>query len=71
MTEMAKIFTGESCMPNRRIPFRVKLLEPYKGHFGAILGSCIGHFYNIFASRCLIWLKFSPLSHACQIKYTP
>ena len=32
MPEMARIFTGETCMPNRRIPINVKVLRPYKGH---------------------------------------
>ena len=31
MPEMAQIFTGESCKPNRTMPFNVKLLGPYKG----------------------------------------
>ena len=64
---MAQIFTGESCMPNRRIPFSVKLLGPYKGHVWAISGPCLGHLYNIFASRCLKWLNFLLNSDACQM----
>ena len=68
MNEMAQIFTGELCMPNRRIPFSVKLLGLYRGHIWAILGPCFGHFYNIFASRVQKWLKFSLERHACQIE---
>ena len=68
MTEMAQIFTWESCKLNRRIPLNVKLLGPYKGHVWAILGPCFGYFYNIFASRCLKLLKFSLESQASQIE---
>ena len=50
MPEMDNIFTGESCKPNRRKPFNVGLLEPYKGHVWAILGPCFDYFYNILAS---------------------
>ena len=67
MPEMAQIFTGESHKPNRRIPLNVKLFGPYKGRVWAILGPCFGYFYNIFASRCLKWLKFSLDRHAFQI----
>merc|ERR1711954_586251 len=67
-TQMAQIFTGDSCMPVRRIAFSLKLWRPYKGHVWAILGPCFGYFYNIFASRCLKWLKFSLESQACQIE---
>ena len=67
MPEIAQIFTGESCKPNRRIPLNVKLLGPYKGHVWAILGPCFGYYCNIFASRCPKWLKFSLKSHAFQI----
>ena len=66
MTEMAQIFTGESCKPNRRIPINVKLLEPYKRHVWAILGPCFGYFYNIFAFRLLKWLEISLKRHACH-----
>ena len=31
MPEMAQIYTGASCKPNRTIPFNVKLLGLYKG----------------------------------------
>ena len=61
-------FSLESCKPNRRIPFNVKLLGPYKSHVWAILGPCFGHFYKIFSSRCQKWLKFSLETHACQIE---
>ena len=46
-------------MPNRRLLFNFQLLGQYWGHVWAILGSCFGYFYNIFASRCLKLLKFS------------
>ena len=68
MTEMAYLFTEEPCKPNRGIPINVKLLGQYKGLVLVILGPCFGYFYNIFASRCLIWLKFSLKSHASQIE---
>ena len=32
------------------------------------LGAMFCFFYNIFASRCLKWLKFSVKSHACQVE---
>ena len=38
------------------------------GHVWAILGPCFGYFYNIFASRCLKWLKLLLISHAPQIE---
>ena len=41
----------------------------FLGHVWAILGPCFGYFYYIFASKCLKWLKISPKSHACQIRY--
>ena len=66
MSEMAKIFTGESCKPNRRIPLNVQLLRPYKGHILAILGPYFVYFKNISASRLQIWLKFSLESHGSQ-----
>ena len=62
MPETTKIFTKESCMPNRIILFNVLWLGPYLGHVWAILGLCLGYFYNIFASRCLKWLKYPPKS---------
>ena len=62
MSEIAQIFTEESCTANREKLFSVELLEPYWGHVWAILGPCLGYFYNIFASRCLKWLKFSLVS---------
>ena len=68
MPKIAQILTKEPCIPNRRIPFNVKLLGPYESHVGAILGPCFDYIYNIFASRCLIWLKFSLESHASQIE---
>ena len=46
----------------------VASLGPYWGHVLAILGSCLGCFHNIFASRCLKLLKCSRKSHACQIE---
>ena len=57
MPNMAQIFIEESCMPSRRIPISI----------GTISEPCFGYFYNIFASRCLKWLKFSLESHASQI----
>ena len=38
MTEMAQIFTVESCNPNRRIPINVKLLRPYNSLVWAMFG---------------------------------
>ena len=32
------------------------------------LGPCFGYLYNIFASRCRKWLKFSLEVRACQIE---
>ena len=66
MPVMAQIFNGESCKPKREIPINVKFLGPYQGHVWAIFGSCFGYFYNIFAFKCLKWLKFSLESHASQ-----
>ena len=66
MPEMAQIFTGELCMPKRRMPFKINFLEPYKDHVWAILGPCFGYFYNIFASGSLKWFKFSVEDHACK-----
>merc|ERR1712081_21493 len=43
-------------------------LGPHLGHVWAILGPCFGYFYNIFASRCLKWLKLLLISHAPQIE---
>ena len=51
MPKMVKIFTGESCKPNRRIPLSVKLLGSYEGHVWAISGPCFGYFYNILAKE--------------------
>ena len=34
MPETAQIFTGQSCMPNRRIPFSVEFLGPEKNFPG-------------------------------------
>ena len=68
---MAQICTEESSKANRRIPLNVRLFGSYKGHVWAILGPCFGFFYNIFASRCPKWLKFSLESHACQIERRP
>ena len=70
MPEIVQMFTEESCIPNRRIPFNVQLLGPYFGHVWAILGPCFGYFYIIFASICLKWLNFSPKSHTCQLETT-
>ena len=70
MHEMAQIFTGESCKPNRRIPFSVKLFGPYKGHVWPILGPCFVYFYNMLASRCRKRLKFSPKFHTCHKENT-
>ena len=64
MPEMAQIFTEESCMPSRRLLINFQLSRPYWVHVWAILGSCFGYFYNIFASRCLKWLQFSLESHS-------
>ena len=68
MPEMAQIFTQESCIPNRRKTFNVELSGPYFCHVWAILGPCLSYFYNIFACRCLKWLKFLLKCHACQIE---
>ena len=68
---MAQIFTGESCKPNREILINDKLFGPCKGHVWAIFGPCFGYFSNIFASRCLIWLKFSLERHTSQIEEYP
>ena len=65
---MAQIFTKETCLPNGIKICNVQLFGTYWDHVWAILGPCFGHFYTIFASRCLKWLKISPNSHACQIK---
>jgi len=56
-------------MPNGKILLNVQLLEPYWGNVLAIKGPCFGYFYNIFASRCLTWLKFSLKSQTCQNGY--
>ena len=64
---MTQMFNEESAMPNRIIPFSVKLLGPYKGQVWTILGPCFGYFYNIFASICLKLPKFSLRSHACKM----
>ena len=50
MPEIVQMFTKESCIPNRRIPFNVQLLGPYFGHVWATLGPCFGYFYIVFAS---------------------
>ena len=71
MPEMAKIFTIQSCMPNRRILFKVQLLGPYWGHIWAILGPCLGYLYKIFACGCLKLFKCSLKSHAYQIEEYP
>ena len=55
-------------MSKRRIHINVKLLGPYWCHVWAIVGPYFGYFYNIFASRYLKLLKFSPKSHACHIE---
>ena len=68
MPEMAQIFTEESCMPSRRLLINFQLSRPYWVHVWAILGSCFGYFYNIFASRCLKLFKFSLKNHACYIE---
>ena len=68
MPEMAKIFTEESCMPSRKLLINFQLSRPYWVHVWAILGSCFGYFYNIFASRCLKLFKFSQKNHACYIE---
>ena len=68
MPDMAQIFTEESWMSNRRILLNVQLLGPNWGNVLAIKGPCFGYFENIFASKCLIWLKFSLKSHASQIE---
>ena len=68
MPKNAHIFTEESCKPNRWIPLNVKLLGPYKSNVWAILGPCFDYFYNIFASRCLKWLKFLLKNYAYQIE---
>ena len=65
MHEMARIFTGESRVPIKKILFNGKLLGPYNGHVLAILGPYFGYFYNIYAS---ILLKFSLKSQAWQIE---
>ena len=36
--------------------------------FWAISGQNFGYFYNIFASRCLKWLKISLKRQACQVE---
>ena len=68
MPQMARIFTEESCMSNRRIPFNVQLLGPYLGHVWAILGPCFGYFYIIFASIWLKWLEFSQKKSCMPIR---
>ena len=68
MPEIAQIFTEESCMPSRRLLINFQLSRPYWVHVWAILGSCFGYFYNIFASRCLKLFKFSLKNHACYIE---
>ena len=64
MPEMAKIFTEESCISNRKYTLMLTNLD----HIWVIIGPCFGYFYNIFASRCIYWLKFSLESLACQIE---
>ena len=52
--QMAQIFTGESGKPNRRKPFNVGLLGPYKGHVCTISGPCLGHIRAMF----LLFLQY-------------
>ena len=66
--KIAQIFTEDSCLSCRRLSFNVKLLGLYKGHVWAILGPYLSYFYNIFACRCLKWLKFSLKCHLYQIE---
>ena len=47
-----------------KIFFDVYFFGPHFDHVLAILGPCFNYFYNIFASRCLKWLKFALMSHA-------
>ena len=68
MHEMDQIFSGKLCMLIWRILFNIRLWETYRGHVWSILGLCFGNLYNMFASTWLKWLKFSPKSHAYQIK---
>jgi len=48
-----QIFTEESCMPNKRILFKIELLKPYWGHVWATLELCFGYLYDIFTCRYL------------------
>ena len=66
MPEIAQIFSEESCMQSRSIPFSITLLRPNKRHVWTILGPFIGYCYKIFAFICLKWLKFSLKSHVIQ-----
>ena len=68
MREMAQIFSQELCRPNRRKLFNVQLFGPYWCHVWAILGPYLSYFINIFACRCLKWLKFSLKCHVYQIE---
>ena len=54
MLEMAQIFTGRTCMPNRRIQFDVKLLGPYNSHVGAMFGPYQGHVLTISTISLLL-----------------
>ena len=68
MHEMAQIFSQELCRPNRRKLFNVQLFRSYWCHVWAILGPYLSYFINIFACRCLKWLKFSLKCITCQIE---
>ena len=68
MTEMAQSFTKDTVMPSGRTLLNVDILGPYLGHVLAILVPCFDNFYNIVASRCWKWLKFSLEGHVSQIE---
>merc|ERR1711954_152872 len=68
MRETAQIFSQELCIPNKRILFNVQLFRPNWCHVWAILGPYLSYFFNIFACRCLKWLKFSFKCHVYQIE---
>ena len=48
--------------------FKIDLFGPYWGHFWSILRPNFGYVYNIFAARCLKWLKILELAKFCSME---
>ena len=66
--DLVRILNEKPNRTNQTVPCNYIFLESCWGYVWAILGPCFDYFYNIFASRCLKWLKFSLESHASQIE---